>query len=265
VALELICRKVGMTQIFNDSGECVPVTVLEAGPNTILQRKTEETDGYAALQIGYGERKQSRTSKAAAGHFQKAGVAPRRIVRESRLSAEEAAAHEVGQAIDTGIFAEGQRVDVIGTSKGRGTSGVVRRHNFVIKRRTHGTHEGHRHPGSVGAGSYPGRVIKGKKMPGRYGNTRTTARWTTTTTGMAMTAPMWSSGTTRATTATIGAPHARRRRNLAPCSRSTLSKRNSRAFGSASPPTIRPQWGHSGVDRRTGRSSRHHGHVFFTT
>jgi large subunit ribosomal protein L3 len=175
VALELICRKVGMTQIFNESGECVPVTVLEAGPNSILQRKTDEADGYTALQIGYGERRASRTSKAAAGHFQKAGVAPRQTIRESRLTAEEAAAYEIGQAIDTAIFAEGQRVDVIGTSKGRGTAGVVKRHNFVIKRRTHGTHEGHRHPGSVGAGSYPGRVIKGKKMPGRMGNARTTA------------------------------------------------------------------------------------------
>lgn len=175
MALELLCRKVGMTQIFNDSGECIPVTVLEAGPNAVIQKKTKETDGYVALQLGYGERRPARTTKAAAGHFQKAGVAPRRTVRESRITAEDAAAYEVGQSIDTEIFAEGQRVDVVGTSKGRGTAGVVKRHNFKIKRRTHGTHEAHRHPGSIGAGAYPGRVIKGMKMPGRYGNARTTA------------------------------------------------------------------------------------------
>jgi large subunit ribosomal protein L3 len=175
LALELLCRKVGMTQIFSDSGECVPVTVLEAGPNTILQRKTDANEGYSALQIGYGERRPSRTPKAEMGHFQKANVAPRRLVRESRVPADVVAAYEVGQSIDTEIFSEGQRVDVIGASKGRGTSGVVKRHNFPIKRRTHGTHEAHRNPGSIGAGAYPGRVIKGKRMEGRYGNTRTTA------------------------------------------------------------------------------------------
>lgn len=175
MALELLCRKVGMTQIFNDSGECVPVTVLEAGPNTVIQRKTEENDGYAALQLGYGERRPSRTTKAVAGHFRKAGVAPRQTVRESRVTTEDAASYEIGQTIGTEIFTEGQRVDVVGTSKGRGTAGVVKRHNFKVKRRTHGTHEAHRHAGSIGAGAYPGRVIKGKKMPGRYGATRSTA------------------------------------------------------------------------------------------
>jgi large subunit ribosomal protein L3 len=175
VALELHCRKIGMTQIFNDSGECVPVTVLEAGPNTILQKKTTEKEGYDALQIGYGDRRPSRTSKAAAGHFQKAGTSAKQTVHESRVTAEIGAQHEVGQSIDTEIFAEGQHVDVIGTSKGRGTAGVVKRHNFKVKRRTHGTHEAHRHPGSIGAGAYPGRVIKGKKMPGRLGNARVSA------------------------------------------------------------------------------------------
>jgi large subunit ribosomal protein L3 len=175
VALELLCRKIGMTQIYNDSGECIPVTVLEAGPNTVIQKKTADKDGYDALQFGYGERRPSRTSKPAAGHFQKAGVAPTRLLRESRITGEEAEGYEVGQAIDTEIFSEGQRVDVVGTSKGRGTAGVVKRHNFAIKRRTHGTHEAFRHAGSIGAGAYPGRVIKGKKMPGRYGNARSSA------------------------------------------------------------------------------------------
>jgi len=175
VALELQCRKVGMTQIFNDSGECIPVTVLEAGPNTVVQKKTGEKEGYDSLQIGYGDRRPSRTSKAAAGHFQKAGVAPKQILRESRVTAEEGAQYEVGQLVDTGIFSEGQHVDVVGVSKGRGTAGVVKRHNFKVKRRTHGTHEAHRHAGSIGAGAWPGRVIKGKKMPGRYGNAQVSA------------------------------------------------------------------------------------------
>ena len=175
MALELLCRKVGMTQIYSDTGECVPVTVLEAGPNTVIQKKTGDKDGYDALQLGFGERRPSRTTKAAAGHFQKAGVAPMRVLHESRLSAEEVAEHEVGQVVNTEIFSEGQRVDIVGTSKGRGTSGVVKRHNFKVKRRTHGTHEAFRHAGSIGAGAWPGRVIKGKKMPGRFGNAQTTA------------------------------------------------------------------------------------------
>ena len=175
MALELLCRKIGMTQIYNDSGECIPVTVLEAGPNTVIQKKTAEKDGYDALQLGYGERRPSRTSKPAAGHFKKAGVAPTRVLCESRLTAEEVESREVGQVINTEIFSEGQRVDLIGTSKGCGTAGVVKRHNFKIKRRTHGTHEGFRHPGAIGAGSWPGRVIKGMKMPGRMGNEQVTA------------------------------------------------------------------------------------------
>jgi large subunit ribosomal protein L3 len=175
VALELFCRKIGTTQIYNDSGECIPVTVLEASPNTVIQKKTADKDGYDALQLGYGERRPSRTSKPAAGHFAKAGVAPTHVLHESRLTAEEVESHEVGQAINTEIFSEGQHVDLIGTSKGCGTAGVVKRHNFAIKRRTHGTHEGFRHPGAIGAGAWPGRVIKGMKMPGRHGNEQVTA------------------------------------------------------------------------------------------
>jgi large subunit ribosomal protein L3 len=175
VSLELFCRKVGMTQIFDDSGECIPVTVLEAGPNTVIQKRTEDKEGYAALQIGYGDRRPSRTSKPLAGHFRKAGVAPKRTLRESRVTAEEVAAYEVGQEIDTEIFSEGQRVDVVGLSKGRGMAGVVKRHNFKIKRRTHGTHEYFRHAGAIGAGAWPARVLKGMKMAGRTGNARTTA------------------------------------------------------------------------------------------
>jgi large subunit ribosomal protein L3 len=174
VAIEFMCRKVGMTQYFNEAGECIPVTVLDAQPNRIVQKKTPETDGYAALQLGFGERKASRTTKAMQGHFEKAKVASQRLLKESRITPEELEGYEVGQEIEVGIFEQGQRVDVIGTSKGRGTAGVVKRHNFSIKRKTHGTHEAFRHAGSIGAGSYPGRVLKGVRMAGRMGNERVT-------------------------------------------------------------------------------------------
>ncbi len=175
MALEFICRKIGMTQLFTESGECIPVTVLEAGPNRVVQLKTEKKDGYSALQIGYGERRPSRTPKPERGHFEKAGVAPQRVLRESRIPAAEAAQYEVGQEIKADIFSEGQRVDVIGTSKGKGTAGVVKRHGMAIKRRTHGTHEFFRHAGSIGAGAYPGKVFKGQRMAGRLGNERVSA------------------------------------------------------------------------------------------
>jgi large subunit ribosomal protein L3 len=175
VALEFLCRKIGMTQLFTETGECIPVTVLEAGPNRVVQRKTEEKDGYSALQLGYGERRPSRTPKAEMGHFEKAGCAPQQQLRESRVSEEEAAQYEVGQEIKADIFSEGQRVDVIGTSKGKGTAGVVKRHGFAIKRKTHGTHEFFRHGGAIGAGAYPGKVFKGMGMAGRLGNERVSA------------------------------------------------------------------------------------------
>jgi large subunit ribosomal protein L3 len=175
VAIEFLCRKIGMTQLFADDGECIPVTVLEAGPNRVVQKKSEERDGYTAIQLGYGDRRPSRTSKPAQGHFAKSGVAPRQILRESRIAPDEAEQYEVGQEIKADLFSEGQRVDVIGTSKGRGTTGVVKRHNFAIKRRTHGTHEFFRHGGSIGAGAYPGKVFKGMSMAGRHGNARVTA------------------------------------------------------------------------------------------
>jgi large subunit ribosomal protein L3 len=175
VAIEFLCRKIGMTQLFTESGECIPVTVLEAGPNRVVQKKTEEKDGYSALQLGYGERRPGRTPKGARGHFEKAGVGPQQVLKESRLSAEEAEAYEVGQEVKVDMFSEGQRVDVIGTSKGRGTAGVVKRHGFAIKRKTHGTHEFFRHGGSIGAGAYPGKVFKGMGMAGRMGNERVTS------------------------------------------------------------------------------------------
>jgi large subunit ribosomal protein L3 len=174
VAIQLLLRKIGTTQLFVEGGECIPVTVLEAASNAVVQKKTAETDGYTALQLGFGQRRPSRTRKALVGHFAKAKLAPLRHLRECRVTPEEAEAHEVGQEIKVDVFAVGQRVDVTGTSKGRGTAGVVKRHNYAVKRRTHGTHENTRHGGAIGAGSYPGRVIKGLGMAGRMGNERVT-------------------------------------------------------------------------------------------
>ena len=176
MSIELLCRKVGMTQIFDDAGECVPVTVLAAEPNVVVQKKTDETDGYTAVQLGFGDRRRSLFNKAELGHFEKAGVAPRRHLAESRLSPEEAEGLEPGGEIKCDIFEAGQKIDVIGTSKGRGTQGVVKRHNFRVKRKTHGTHENTRHTGSIGAGAFPGRVVKGMRMAGRMGNERKTLR-----------------------------------------------------------------------------------------
>ncbi len=174
MAPELLCRKIGMTELFAENGERIPVTVLEAGPNTVIQKKGADKEGYTALQVGFQERRPSRTPKPLAGHFRRANVAPKRHLTESRISAEEAESFEVGQELRADVFKAGQRVDVIGTSKGRGTAGVVKRHGYAIKRRTHGTHEAFRHAGSIGAGTYPGRVFKGLGMPGRLGNSRST-------------------------------------------------------------------------------------------
>ncbi|HTY17714.1 MAG TPA: 50S ribosomal protein L3 [Myxococcota bacterium] len=176
MAIELLCRKIGMTRIYDESGEAIGVTVLEAGPNPVVQKKTQAGEGYDALQLGFGERKRSRTSKGLLGHFEKAKVAPKRHLHESRVGAEDAAKFEVGQEVKVDVFAKGQRVDVIGTSKGRGTAGVVKRHHFAVKKESHGTHEGFRLPGSIGPGTFPGHVIKGLRMPGRLGNERVTTR-----------------------------------------------------------------------------------------
>ncbi len=174
VAIELLCRKIGMTRVFAEDGECIPVTVLEAGPNAVVQKKTDETDGYTALQLAFQDRRPKTATKAVRGHFAKAKVELKRHLCESRISAEEAGSYEVGQELKVDLFSEGQWVDVIGKSKGKGTAGVVKRHGFKVKRRTHGTHEAFRHGGSIGAGAYPGRVIKGTGMPGQMGNERVT-------------------------------------------------------------------------------------------
>ena len=176
MAIEFICRKLGMTQRFLESGECVPVTVLEAVPNTVVDKKTEGRDKYNALQLGVGSRAEKSFSKAEIGHFKSKDVAPKAIIQECRVTAEELANYEIGQDIDLSIFEQGQRVDAIGTSKGRGFTGVIKRHGFKIKKITHGTTKSYRHAGSIGAGTSPGHVIKGMKMAGQHGNSRVTVK-----------------------------------------------------------------------------------------
>jgi len=166
-----------MSQVFTDTGEAVPVTVLEAGPNTVVQIKREDgPDGYTAVQLGFGTRREDLFNKPARGHFAKAGVEPQRYLLESRLTAEEAEGLEVGQQVTAELFEAGQKVDAIGTSKGRGYAGVVKRHGFKIKKRTHGTHEYFRHPGSIGAGAWPAKVFKGGRQAGQMGDARVTVQ-----------------------------------------------------------------------------------------
>lgn len=176
MAIELLCRKLGMTRIFDEKGEAITVTVLTAGPNFIVQKKTDDTDGYVALQLGFGEKRRKVTTRPQLGHFDKAKVAPQRHLHESRVTAEDAAKYEVGQELRADVFTAGQVVDVIGTSKGRGTAGVVKRHHFSMQKWTHGTHEGFRSPGSIGPGTWPAHVIKGLRMAGRMGNEQVTVR-----------------------------------------------------------------------------------------
>ncbi len=177
MAIELLCRKIGMTRVFTETGECIPVTVLDAAPNTVVLKRSPERDGYTALQLGMGTRREKTITKAEVGHFKKAGVAVQRMIRESRLDAHAVAQHEVGALVSAeSLFKAGQRVDVIGTSKGRGTQGVVKRFHFHIKKWTHGSHEGSRRPGSIGQRSYPGRVHKNKRMYGHMGDERVTTR-----------------------------------------------------------------------------------------
>ncbi|HXK24539.1 MAG TPA: 50S ribosomal protein L3 [Myxococcota bacterium] len=175
MSIDFLCRKVGMTQLYGEGGECVEVTVLEAAPNRVVQKKTSAREGYDALQLGYGEKRRKVASKAEMGHAAKANVATPRYLRETRVTPQELGSYEVGQEIRCDIFKPGQRVDVIGTSKGRGTAGVVKRHHFPSKGEAHGAHENYRHGGSIGPGSFPGHVIKGLRMAGRMGNERTTA------------------------------------------------------------------------------------------
>jgi large subunit ribosomal protein L3 len=167
-------RKLGCTQIFQDDGSVTRVTVLEAGPVVVLGKRTVEKDGYTALILGFQERKDKHTTKAAAGFFRKSGATPKRVVKELRCDAEFASKWEVGQPLKLDeIFQPGQLVDARGTTRGRGFTGVVRRWGFAGAVTTHGTHEYRRHPGSIGTNMTPGRTLPNLKMGGQYGNETT--------------------------------------------------------------------------------------------
>lgn len=170
----LIGKKIGMTQIFDEKGNVIPVTVVEAGPCVITQKKTIENDGYEAVQVGFGDVKAQRVNKAMKGHFEKNNVAPKKVLKEFRL--ESIADVNVGDILKADVFAAGDKVDVIGTSKGHGTAGSIKRWNFSRLRESHGTGPVARHAGSLGACSTPSRVYKGKKLAGHYGVDRTTVQ-----------------------------------------------------------------------------------------
>ena len=176
MTMGLVGRKCGMTRVFTDDGISIPVTVIEAQTNRITQVKTVETDGYRALQVAAGSRKASRVSKPAAGHFAAAKVEAGDLLTEFRLADGDQAVFEVGAEVRVDLFAEGQKVDVIGTSIGKGYAGTVKRHNFSMQDATHGNSLAHRAPGSIGQNQTPGRVFKGKKMSGHMGNVRRTAQ-----------------------------------------------------------------------------------------
>ena len=170
----LIGKKIGMTQIFDEAGNVVPVTVVEAGPCTVTQIKTMENDGYEAIQVGFGDVKVSRVNKPMKGHFDKADVAPKKTLKEFRLDSIDGI--EVGNILKADTFEVGEVVDVKGTSKRHGTAGAIKRWNFSRLRMTHGTGPNHRHAGSLGACSSPSRVFKGKKMAGHYGHETVTVQ-----------------------------------------------------------------------------------------
>ncbi len=170
----IIGRKVGMTQIYEESGKAIPVTVVEAGPCPIVQLKTQERDGYQAVQLGFGTRKENKFNSPELGHFAKADVQPTRVLREFRVDSLDEVS--VGDTVDASLFSEGELVDVTGTSKGHGFTGVVKRWGFKGGRKSHGGEQDLRRPGAIGASATPSRVFKGKKMPGRYGAKRHTVQ-----------------------------------------------------------------------------------------
>jgi large subunit ribosomal protein L3 len=176
MTIGLIGRKVGMTRIFTEDGVSIPVTVIEANPNRVTQLRTEDTDGYRALQVTTGTKKANRVNKAEAGHFAKAGVEAGRGLWEFRLEGNEGEGIEVGSEITVELFADTKIVDVTGTSKGKGFAGAIKRWNFSHQRNSHGNSLSHRAPGSIGQNQSPGKVFKGKKMAGQLGNERVTVQ-----------------------------------------------------------------------------------------
>jgi large subunit ribosomal protein L3 len=170
----ILGKKVGMTQVYGENGEIIPVTVIEAGPCFVTQVKTEARDGYNAVQLGFEEVKPNRITQPERGHLQKADVPNLRHIREFPL--EEGEEFQPGQRLDASIFEVGDMVDVVGTSKGKGFAGAIKRHNFARQPKTHGQSDRERAPGSLGAGTTPGRTFKGKRMPGRMGGERVTVQ-----------------------------------------------------------------------------------------
>ena len=173
MSLGLVGRKVGMTRVFDEQGASVPVTVLEMTTNRVTQVKTKDTDGYEAVQVAFGSKKANRVNKAEAGHFAKAGVEAGAGLIEFAIEAGELKA---GDVIEVSMFEAGQLVDITGTSKGKGFAGTIKRHNFDSQRTSHGNSRSHRVPGSIGQAQDPGRVFKGKRMAGQYGNTKSTVQ-----------------------------------------------------------------------------------------
>ena len=174
MTMGLVGRKCGMTRVFTEEGESIPVTVIEAQPNRITQVKTVDRDGYRALQVSAGSRKASRVSRPAAGHFAAAKVEAGDLMTEFRLDDADETQFELGAEVKVDLFEEGQKVDVLGTSIGKGFAGVIKRYNFSMQDATHGNSLAHRAPGSIGQNQTPGRVFKGKKMSGHMGNVRRT-------------------------------------------------------------------------------------------
>ena len=175
MSLGLVGRKIGMTRIFTDDGAAIPVTVLDVANNRVTQIKTQEVDGYSAIQVAYGKRRASRVTKPMAGHLAKAGVESGVVLKEFKVPADDLAKFKAGDVVGADTFAVGQMVDVTGTSKGKGFSGAIKRHHFSSNRASHGNSRSHNSPGSIGMAQDPGRVFPGKRMAGQLGNvTRTT-------------------------------------------------------------------------------------------
>ena len=176
MSLGLVGRKIGMTRIFAEDGRSLPVTVLDVSNNRVTQLKSADTDGYTAVQVAFGSRRASRVTKAAAGHFAKAGVEAGSVLKEFTVTPEQLSSMQLGAVIGTDLFQVGQKVDVTGTSIGKGYAGTIKRHNFASGRATHGNSRSHNVPGSIGMAQDPGRVFPGKRMTGHMGDERVTVQ-----------------------------------------------------------------------------------------
>src|SRR5215213_3824494 len=176
MSLGLVGRKVGMTRVFTDDGDSIPVTVVDVSNNRVTQIKSAENDGYVAVQVAFGKRRANRVAKPSAGHFAKAGVEAGRVLREFRITADQAGSLTAGGTVGADIFQVGQKVDVSGISHGKGFAGVIKRHNFSSNRASHGNSVSHNKPGSISMAQDPGRVFPGKKMPGHLGAVKRTVQ-----------------------------------------------------------------------------------------